>query len=740
MRYLIAFLFLTLAVACGDDGTPPADGGADSGMTDGGTGDSSLADSGPSDTGPGDTGLADSGPGDTGPADAGPSCTDGVMNGTETDVDCGGDCDACADGLMCAATTDCVSGVCDSTAGTCTAPTCMDTVMNQDETDVDCGGATCDACDDGGACTIAADCMSGVCVGNVCLAAECGDSVQNGDETDVDCGGSCGACGDGLMCVVADDCTSGVCDGTASTCTAPTCMDTVMNQDETDVDCGGATCGACDIGMDCAVAADCTSSFCSAGTCQYATDCYELRSADATLADGRYTVDLDGAGTLSPMTVQCDMTTDGGGWMLVLNYLHQGGTNPGVVALSDTLPLEGSTTLGDDESTVAANWGHASNAMMTAVNFDETMWFGVTSAHPRVIHFKTNSPGVKSYIQSGTGSMNPTIYDPTYTTGLGRRDAATLPLHIAPNNRLGYANRGDLAMTAFPFFGNSAIGNPRAHWGVGQGSRWEADGPCCGTSVNDTHHQIWARPNPCTDGMANFGETDVDCGGSCGGCAATETCVADGDCLSGDCTGGSCVDTTLATSCNALLTASPGIADGAYTLDVDGAGGADPFLAYCDMTFDGGGWTLALSTAYGGDPASSTEGEVLMGTTTHMPDARVAALAALSTQTHVRTHDTEATRSVTSVASSSAITNLGSLVMLENGASGPGDIADWTGPFADLAHLQFACATFTGDFPSVYQCCGTNGMHLWSGQGGHSRWNWLAGNRGLNEPMELWVR
>jgi len=72
-----------------------------------------------------------------------PTCTDGVRNGDETGIDCGGDCDPC--------------------------PTCMDGIQNQDETGVDCGGI-CDPC------------------------PTCDDGVQNGDETGVDCGGSCDPC------------------------------------------------------------------------------------------------------------------------------------------------------------------------------------------------------------------------------------------------------------------------------------------------------------------------------------------------------------------------------------------------------------------------------------------------------------------------------------------------------------------------------------------------------------------
>ena len=77
-----------------------------------------------------------------------PTCDDGVQNGNETGIDCGGpDCPACP-------------------------ATCDDGVQNGDETGVDCGGPDCPAC-----------------------PATCDDGIQNGDETGVDCGGpDCPAC------------------------------------------------------------------------------------------------------------------------------------------------------------------------------------------------------------------------------------------------------------------------------------------------------------------------------------------------------------------------------------------------------------------------------------------------------------------------------------------------------------------------------------------------------------------
>lgn len=66
-----------------------------------------------------------------------------------------------------------------------------------------------------------------------------------------------------------------------------------------------------------------------------------------------------------------------------------------------------------------------------------------------------------------------------------------------------------------------------------------------------------------------------------------EECDNDGDDADG------CLSTcVIATICQQILDQAPAAADGVYTIDPDGTGPNPAFDAYCDMTADGGGWTL----------------------------------------------------------------------------------------------------------------------------------------------------
>ena len=148
-----------------------------------------------------------------------PTCDDGILNGDETGIDCGGSCAACA--------------------------TCDDGIQNGDETGIDCGGScvACATCDDG----ILNGDETGIDCGGSCAAcATCDDGILNGDETGIDCGGSCAACATCDDGILNGDETGVDCGGSCAACA--TCDDGILNGDETGIDCGGPDCEPCQTG------------------------------------------------------------------------------------------------------------------------------------------------------------------------------------------------------------------------------------------------------------------------------------------------------------------------------------------------------------------------------------------------------------------------------------------------------------------------------------------------------------
>jgi len=178
-------------------------------------------------------------------------------------------------------------------------PTCSDGVRNGTETAVDCGGSTCPPCANNLPCQKPSDCASRVCHLGFCTTLNCADGTRDGDETDVDCGGSCPPCGEKAVCNVDSDCQSKNCDNFA--CTA-TCTDGVKDGDESDIDCGGSKCPKCGNGSTCNTYTDCQSDGCANGLC--AVPC----SAGDIVCDGSTAKTCDGHGGFSDVT-SCSATS-----------------------------------------------------------------------------------------------------------------------------------------------------------------------------------------------------------------------------------------------------------------------------------------------------------------------------------------------------------------------------------------------------------------------------------------------
>src|SRR5690606_4060289 len=96
-----------------------------------------------------------------------------------------------------------------------------------------------------------------------------------------------------------------------------------------------------------------------------------------------------------------------------------------------------------------------------------------------------------------------------------------------------------------------------------------------------------------------------------------------------------------AKSCLDILTLNPSSTDGTYWIDSDGPAVGDPVRTTCDMTTDGGGWTLIESTSMGATRVLGAgevpQAQVLTGTSTHMEHPLVVQLAKNGSQIHIRT-------------------------------------------------------------------------------------------------------
>ncbi|HZR81485.1 MAG TPA: hypothetical protein VFD92_10355 [Candidatus Binatia bacterium] len=146
-----------------------------------------------------------------------PGCPTGAGCFLTSDCATGG-CSGGACQPACTSPAQCPSGVCRE--GFCRVANCADGVQNGAETGVDCGGPSpnCARCASGSPCAAATDCASGVCSGGTCQPPSCSDGVRNGSETDVDCGGACAGCALGGQCGAGADCASGTC-GANARCT-----------------------------------------------------------------------------------------------------------------------------------------------------------------------------------------------------------------------------------------------------------------------------------------------------------------------------------------------------------------------------------------------------------------------------------------------------------------------------------------------------------------------------------------
>lgn len=471
------------------------------------------------------------------------SCSDGIKNGQESDIDCGGSCADCLVGDDCSNHSDCASGYCSDAICQNSVASCTDGVWNGDEADVDCGGS-CGDCDDGDDCASDSDCASGVCSGNVCQVPTCSDAVSNQGEAGVDCGGPCAACpscSDSLL----NQGESGIdCGGPCAPCA--TCTDGIRNQGEDAVDCHFAPAGACrlcDGEFGCNTGDSCRSGICIPGfprQCGYATcsdgsqnqseagvDCGGPCTAcppschDGIQNQGEVAIDCGSPCPVCTCTDgirnQSEVGVDCGGPCTACPSCSDGISNQGEAGVDCGGPCAACPTCSDgiqNQGEVAVDCGGPCAVCTCTDGIRNQGEAGVDCGGPCAACPATCSDGIQNQDETTIdcgGSCPPcSCIDGIRNQGEGGVDCDG-PCGLCPGAYCFVSNSAACSSGTCinEFFGAGSCAAPTCYDGRQNQGEPSADcgGPCAVCS--------------CTDGVRNQGEDGVDCGGPCVAC---ETC------------------------------------------------------------------------------------------------------------------------------------------------------------------------------------------------------------------------
>ena len=396
---------------------------------------------------------------------SGPTCTDGIQNGSETGVDCGGSCTACAP-----------------------AATCTDGIQNQGETGVDCGGpcAACATCSDG----IQNQNETGIDCGGPCTAcATCSDGIQNQGETGVDCGGPCAACA--------------------------TCSDGIQNQDETGIDCGGSCTACATTGSTQVEAEDATilgsASLYNDGAASGGQGVAFISSPGAgfriTNVPGSSSVEVNYASQASGNLSFFIDGNDAGDF----SFTSTGSWTGNYTTLSTTVNVPAGSTF-----EVIFQNGDA------AMNIDYVAFIGEATNPPA----ETCSDGIQNQGETGVDCGGPCSACPPVETcddgiqnqgetgvDCGGPCSACPPVETCDD---GIQNQGETGVDCGGPCTACAPAETCTDGIQNQGETGvDCGGPCAACSQTAS----------CTDGIQNGDETGVDCGGSCVACTQTEVVV-----------------------------------------------------------------------------------------------------------------------------------------------------------------------------------------------------------------------
>lgn len=414
---------------------------------------------------------------------------------------------------------------------------CENGKLDEGETDVDCGGL-CDPCTTGQNCRNDSDCESNVCSQSVCGKPKCTDDSS---------------------------CPNGWCSQSTGECES--CSDEKKNGSETDIDCGGTACSPCDAGKSCQANADCLSYQCENFVC-VGDPIEPIKPDEIVINEIMGSPKTSLAFSTQPETFQCEfveivsiaeVSRNLNGWSLM--YKKIGTDNPASVPLSDLIAPKHGIVL------------HNCSTLPLPENMREQ------TITPNAF---TNKSDYEFWLTNGTDSTDIVTRKGITTSGVSQTRsveldaAAELVLHNTVysknNNSPGYCSNGGLFVNDCETIctnGQKDSGETDVDCGgscepcsLGQGCTTGEDcasgycrnqicvSPPCKTDDDCQEDFVCSVESgiciSCSDKIKNGSETDVDCGGTCGGCTAGKSCLVYSDCVSGICENDVCKNTTAA--------------------------------------------------------------------------------------------------------------------------------------------------------------------------------------------------
>ncbi|MBK8257047.1 MAG: DNRLRE domain-containing protein [Polyangiaceae bacterium] len=276
------------------------------------------------------------------------------------------------------------------------------------------------------------------------------------------------------------------------------------------------------------------------GQCSVAgSSCRDILAKNPGAPSGVYLVDLDLGGSAATQPVYCDMTTDGGGWTTLFN-----GQN-GQVNAFDRFD-SGVYTSAFKDPNPSGKYLQRKPARTSLAGAELAVSCGAA-----MVKFPMNAP-MEAYFANGTQQGWQSVPGGTVIAGT----VPNIPNWIYTSS--GFIFARDQQTTK----GFASI-YPSTSWDY------------CNSvaNVGSPVRILFREALPtCAAGTSNCD------GNPQNGCETVNQYTL-----------GTCIGMS---SCAALHRAHPAAPSGSYLIDTDGAGPAPSVLAYCDMTTDGGGYTL----------------------------------------------------------------------------------------------------------------------------------------------------